>query len=102
MTAIVILLVGAAFTALGLSAYLGLWRSWSSSTRPNIVFVWLFLGIAALCMGVFALLLDTALAGVSVIILLVGIVSGALFLGTLILGMPRWLLPRWYRLTRSR
>jgi hypothetical protein len=102
MTAIVILLVGAAFTAIGLSAYLGLWRSWSRTTRPNIIFVWLYLGIAALCMGVFAALLDTSLAGFSVVILLLGVLAGALFLGTLILGMPRWLLPRWYRLTRSR
>ncbi|KQO65188.1 hypothetical protein [Curtobacterium sp. Leaf261] len=101
-TIVALLLIGAAFTVLGLVPYLGLWRSWAETTRPNIIFPWLYLGVAAICGGVFGALADTALAGFAVIVLLVGILAGAVFVGTIIIGMPRWMLPRWYRVIRGR
>jgi len=97
---IIAALVGLGLVALGGSAQLGLWRSWTRRLSPGSVFSWWYLGVAVLAALLFGLTADVA-AGVALSALGVALLGAALFVGMIVFGMPKALMPRWYRSVRG-
>jgi hypothetical protein len=97
---IVAAVVGLGMIALGGSAQLGLWRSWTRSQPASFVLPWWYLGVGVLMALLFGLTADTS-AAVALGALGVALVALVFFVGLLVFGVPRFLLPRWYRASRG-
>lgn len=97
---IIAAVVGLGMIALGGSAQLGLWRSWTRRQPASFVLPWWYLGVGVLMALLFGLTADTS-AAVALGALGVALVALVLFVGLLVFGVPRLLLPRWYRASRG-
>ncbi|MBF4580543.1 hypothetical protein [Frigoribacterium sp. VKM Ac-2530] len=97
---IIATLVGIAFVVLGLSAQLGVWRSWTRRLSPGSVLAWWYLGVAVVAAVLFGVTADSVVP-LALACLAVAVLGGALFVGLLMFGVPRFLLPRWYRASRG-
>ena len=96
---IIAAVVGLGMIVLGGSAQLGLWRSWTRRQPPSFVLPWWYLGVGVLMALLFGLTADTS-AAVALGSLGVALVALVFFVGLLVFGVPRLLLPRWYRASR--
>ncbi|ROS72165.1 hypothetical protein EDF24_3425 [Curtobacterium sp. PhB130] len=94
--------MGVVFGGLGALAYAGRWRSWLGRVHENFVFGWFWLGLALLSMGLAASFVRTPVFGVSLVFAFTAAVTGALGVWSVVMGVPRWLQPRWYRVARER
>lgn len=98
---VVTAVVGVVLLAVGGSAQLGLWRSWTRRQPASFVLPWWYLGVAVVAAAVFGLTADSAVP-VALTCLVVAVLGGASFVGLLVFGVPRFLLPRWYRASQGR
>ncbi|PCN48076.1 hypothetical protein Csp2054_09400 [Curtobacterium sp. 'Ferrero'] len=85
------------FTLVGLTAYTGLWRSWTRSWSADRVFPTTFLGLGGICLGTFAALLSTHAFVLTAVMVVAAFVLILVAVGLFVLGVPAWLTPRWYR-----
>ncbi|OII02701.1 hypothetical protein [Curtobacterium sp. MCBA15_005] len=91
--------VSAGFTVVGGLAYLGLWRTWvhQRAWSADRVFPTLFLGVGGMLLATFAALLETGLFVVTAVAIVLAFVLIVTSVFLFVLGVPRWMTPRWYR-----
>ncbi|GAA3339156.1 hypothetical protein GCM10017714_13510 [Curtobacterium pusillum] len=92
-----IIAVSCAFALVGLTAYTGLWRSWTRSWSADRIFPTAFLGFGGICLGVFAALLSTHAFVLTAVMMIAAFVLILVAVGLFVFGVPAWLTPRWYR-----
>lgn len=88
--------IGDVFGVPGALAYAGCWRSWTRSRCPVQLFAMFWLGMALVCAGIGASLLDGPLVGVSLALVSAFVLSVALGL-EMVLDGARWATPGSYR-----
>lgn len=102
MLVVTLLAVGVVSTGVAVLAMTGLWRSWTRTTPVAFVAAWFWLGLAAVCMGLAAAFIGTSVFGVAFVFAVAAAVTGGTGLWCGLLGAPRWMQPRWYRLRHER
>lgn len=91
--------VSAGFTVVGGLAYLGRWRTWvhKRAWSADRVFPTLFLGVGGMLLAAFGALLETRLFIVTAAAIVLAFVLIVMSVLLFVLGVPRWMTPRWYR-----
>ncbi|GAA3339150.1 hypothetical protein GCM10017714_13480 [Curtobacterium pusillum] len=99
---LVLVALGLIFGGLGAAAYAGLWRSWRGRIVDHFVFGWFWLGLTLLSMALAASFVRTPVFGLSFVFAFCAVVTGSLGFWVILMGLPRWLRPRWYRVAQER
>lgn len=97
----VLIVIGVIAAALGVFAYLRVWRNWIRPVAPghygySVGFGFLLFGIAAIAIGISSWLLAAELRSAAVVVGAIGALAMLSFAVSLF-WMPRFLLPAWFK-----